>query len=182
MICRDRAGADAEAPALECPRRSRSPTAGACGRRADLAETAAEVQVERIENSALVIRTKDRYERVRCLKAHGKGIETTMREFGLAKEAVRRLCRAITQSSGTQGSTHRFMDHAPFRTIHDHRRPHRPGFIVKMRRVHDLYDPARGRPVVLQATTSLIGRRRLLFSRVRDFSVRSVDTHRVDAP
>jgi hypothetical protein len=60
----------------------------------DLAEAAALAQVQRRENSALVARTKARYEAVHALKADGKGIKTIMRELGLAKETVRRFYRA----------------------------------------------------------------------------------------
>jgi transposase len=66
------------------------------GSRADLAEAAEVAQAARIENSALVTRTKDRYERVQALKTQGKGIKTIMRELGLAKETVRRFYRATS--------------------------------------------------------------------------------------
>ncbi len=64
------------------------------GGSADLAETAAVAQAGRAENSALVTRTKDRYERVQALKGQGRGIKAIMRELGLAKETVRRFYRA----------------------------------------------------------------------------------------
>lgn len=66
------------------------------GSPADLAEAAEAAQAGRIENSALVSRTKDRYEQVQALKTQGKGIKTTMRELGLAKETVRRFYRATS--------------------------------------------------------------------------------------
>ncbi|MGH3814015.1 MAG: ISL3 family transposase [Pseudonocardiaceae bacterium] len=50
--------------------------------------------MQRKENSALVARTKARYQAVHALKADGKGIKTIMRDLGLAKETVRRFYRA----------------------------------------------------------------------------------------
>jgi hypothetical protein len=64
------------------------------GSAADLAEAAQAAQHQRTENSALVTRTKDRYQAVQSLKADGKGIKTIMRELRLAKETVRRFYRA----------------------------------------------------------------------------------------
>lgn len=64
------------------------------GTSADLVELAEAAQVQRKENSALVTRTKARYQAVQALKADGKGIKTIMRELGLAKETVRRFYRA----------------------------------------------------------------------------------------
>lgn len=61
---------------------------------ADPAEQATATHAERREDSALVIRTKARYEQVQALKAQGKGIKPIMRELGLAKETVRRFYRA----------------------------------------------------------------------------------------
>ena len=66
------------------------------GSAADLAEAAALAQVQRRESSALVTRTKARYQAVQALKADGKGIKTIMRELGLAKETVRRFSRATS--------------------------------------------------------------------------------------
>ena len=60
----------------------------------DLVERAEAAQVQRKENSALVTRTKARYQAVHDLKADGKGIKTIVRELGLAKETVRRFYRA----------------------------------------------------------------------------------------
>lgn len=60
----------------------------------DPAEAAETAQAERIDNSALVTRTKGRYEAVQALKAQGKGIKAIMRELELAKETVRRFYRA----------------------------------------------------------------------------------------
>jgi hypothetical protein len=60
----------------------------------DLVERAEAAQVQRKENSALVTRTKARYQAVQALKADGKGIKTIVRELGLAKETVRRFYRA----------------------------------------------------------------------------------------
>jgi hypothetical protein len=61
---------------------------------ADLVEAAQAAQLQRIENSALVTRTKARYQAIQALKADGKGIKTIMRELHLAKETVRRFSRA----------------------------------------------------------------------------------------
>ena len=49
---------------------------------ADLIEAAEAAHTERKENSALVARTKARYEQVQALKAQGKGIKPIMRELG----------------------------------------------------------------------------------------------------
>ena len=51
---------------------------------------------ERVEQTALVIRTRARYAAVQELLAQGKGIKPIMRELGLAKETVRRFARAAT--------------------------------------------------------------------------------------
>jgi hypothetical protein len=64
------------------------------GAAADLVKAAQLAQVQRQENSALVERTKARYQAVHALKGDGKGIKTIMRELGLAKETVRRFARA----------------------------------------------------------------------------------------
>jgi hypothetical protein len=64
------------------------------GRGVDLVEAARAAQLQRTENSALVARTKARYQAVQSLKADGKGIKTIMRELRLAKETVRRFYRA----------------------------------------------------------------------------------------
>jgi transposase len=64
------------------------------GSAADLAEAAQAAQLQQRERSALVERTKTRYEAVQALKADGEGIKTIMRELGLAKETVRRFFRA----------------------------------------------------------------------------------------
>jgi transposase len=61
---------------------------------ADLVKAAEVAQVQRTENSALITRTKARYQTIQALKAKGKGIKTIMRELGLAKETVRRFYRA----------------------------------------------------------------------------------------
>ncbi|MGH3515261.1 MAG: ISL3 family transposase, partial [Pseudonocardiaceae bacterium] len=64
------------------------------GTAADLAPAAEVAHAERKENSALVARTKARYQAVHALKTNGKGIKTIMRELELAKETVRRFYRA----------------------------------------------------------------------------------------
>ncbi|MBV9382999.1 MAG: ISL3 family transposase [Streptosporangiaceae bacterium] len=62
----------------------------------DLAQLAADAAVQRAEDSALARRTKERYEQVQALRAQGLGIKPIMRQTGLAKETVRRFCRAQT--------------------------------------------------------------------------------------
>jgi transposase len=64
------------------------------GSAADLTKATQVAQVQRRENSALVTRTKARYQAVQTLKADGKGVKTIMRELDLAKETVRRFYRA----------------------------------------------------------------------------------------
>jgi transposase len=71
-----------------------APEAPVEGRAADLVKAAEAAQHQRSENSALVARTKARYQAVQTLKADGKGIKTIMRELDLAKETVRRFYRA----------------------------------------------------------------------------------------
>ena len=62
----------------------------------DLQQVAAEAAAARMEESALVRRTRRRYEEVQALVAQGKGIKPIMRELGLAKETVRRFARAAS--------------------------------------------------------------------------------------
>jgi Transposase len=62
----------------------------------DLQQVATEAAAARIEESALVQRTRRRYEEVQALLAQGKGIKPIMRELGLAKETVRRFARAAS--------------------------------------------------------------------------------------
>jgi len=62
----------------------------------DLPQIAAGVADQRFEDSALVRRTRERYEAVQALRAQGKGIKPIMRELGLAKETVRRFARAAS--------------------------------------------------------------------------------------
>jgi transposase len=66
------------------------------GSAADLAEAAQTAQADRRESSALVTRTKQRYQAVHALRAQGKSIKAIMRELQLAKETVRRFYRATT--------------------------------------------------------------------------------------
>ena len=61
---------------------------------AGLQQAAADAMRQRAEDSALAVRTRQRYEQVQALKAQGKGIKPIMRETGLAKETVRRFYRA----------------------------------------------------------------------------------------
>jgi transposase len=62
----------------------------------DLTQVAADVATTRAENSAIVVRTRQRYAAVQALVAQGKGIKPIMRELGLAKETVRRFARATS--------------------------------------------------------------------------------------
>jgi len=62
----------------------------------DLQQVAAEAAAARIEESALVQRTRQRYEAVQALLAQGNGIKPIMRELHLAKETVRRFARAAS--------------------------------------------------------------------------------------
>jgi transposase len=62
----------------------------------DLQQAAIEAAARRAEDSALAVRTRQRYEQVQTLKASGKGIKPIMRETGLAKETVRRFYYAGT--------------------------------------------------------------------------------------
>jgi transposase len=63
---------------------------------ADLQQAAAAAAARRAEESALAVRTRQRYEQVQALRAQGKGVKPIMRETGLAKETVRRFYRAAT--------------------------------------------------------------------------------------
>ena len=60
----------------------------------DLQQAAAAAAARRAEESALAVRTRQRYELVQALRAQGKGIKPIVRETGLAKETVRRFYRA----------------------------------------------------------------------------------------
>ena len=62
----------------------------------DLQQAAAAAAARRAEDSALAVRTRQRYEQVQALRAQGKGIKPIMRETGLAKETVRRFYRAAS--------------------------------------------------------------------------------------
>ena len=62
----------------------------------DLHQAAIAAAARRVEDSALAIRTRQRYEQVQALRAQGKGIKPIMRETGLAKQTVRRFYRAAT--------------------------------------------------------------------------------------
>jgi transposase len=63
---------------------------------AERAAAAAAAAAERVEQTAVVIRTRARYAAVQELLAQGKGIKPIMRELGLAKETVRRFARATS--------------------------------------------------------------------------------------
>jgi transposase len=62
----------------------------------DLEQAAAAAAARRAEQSALAVRTRQRYEQVQALRAQGKGIKPIMRQTGLAKETVRRFYRAAS--------------------------------------------------------------------------------------
>ena len=62
----------------------------------DLHQPAAEAASRRAEESALAVRTRQRYEQVQALRAQGQGIKPIMRQTDLAKETVRRFYRAAT--------------------------------------------------------------------------------------
>jgi len=51
----------------------------------DLEQAAATAAAQRAEESALAVRTRERYEQVQALRAQGKGIKPIMRQTGLAK-------------------------------------------------------------------------------------------------
>ena len=63
---------------------------------ADLQQAAIDAAARRVEESALAVRTRQRYDLVQGLKAKGKGIKPIMRETGLAKDTVRRFYYAET--------------------------------------------------------------------------------------
>ena len=62
----------------------------------DPQQAAIAAAARRAEESALAVRTRQRYEQVQALRAQGKGVKPIMRETGLAKETVRRFYRAAT--------------------------------------------------------------------------------------
>ena len=86
------------APAWKNPPPSRTGTAPAPRKRTSLtcSRPRAEAAARRAEESALAVRTRQRYEQVQALRAQGKGIKPIMRQTGLAKETVRRFYRAAT--------------------------------------------------------------------------------------
>jgi len=61
-----------------------------------LQQAAADAAARRAQDSALAVRTRQRYEQVQALRAQGKGIKPVMRETGLSRETVRRYWRAGT--------------------------------------------------------------------------------------
>ena len=62
----------------------------------DLQQAATQAAAARIEESALVRRTRPGMSEVQALLAQGKGIKPIMRELGLAKKTVRRFARAAS--------------------------------------------------------------------------------------
>lgn len=60
----------------------------------DLDQVATQAAARQAEQSRLVERIRDRYERVQALQAQGLGIKAIVRELGLARETVRRYARA----------------------------------------------------------------------------------------
>jgi transposase len=82
-----------EEPAAEEPE---EPAAPGTPEVPDLQRAAADAAARRVEESALAVRTRQRYDLVQSLKAQGKGIKPIKRETGLAKETVRRFYYAET--------------------------------------------------------------------------------------
>jgi hypothetical protein len=80
-----------EEPAPEEPGQPAAPDARQAP---DLQQAAIDAAARRVEESALAVRTRQRYDLVQSLKAQGKGIKPIKRETGLAKETVRRFYRA----------------------------------------------------------------------------------------
>jgi transposase len=60
----------------------------------DLEQAAAAAAEQRAADSALAVRSRERYELVQALRAQGMGIKPITRQTGLAKETVRRYYRA----------------------------------------------------------------------------------------
>jgi len=82
-----------EEPAPEEPEQPAAPDAR---QSPDLQQAAIDAAARRVEESALAVRTRQRYDLVQSLKAQGKGIKPIKRETGLAKETVRRFYYAET--------------------------------------------------------------------------------------
>ena len=82
-----------EEPAPEEPEQPAAPDARQAP---DLQQAAIDAAARRVEESALAVRTRQRYDLVQSLKAQGKGIKPIKRETGLAKETVRRFYYAET--------------------------------------------------------------------------------------
>ena len=82
-----------EEPAPEEPGQPAAPDAGQAP---DLQQAAVDAAARRVAESALAVRTRQRYDLVQSLKAQGKGIKPIKRETGLAKETVRRFYYAET--------------------------------------------------------------------------------------
>ena len=82
-----------EEPAPEEPEEPAAPEAPQAP---DLQQAAIEAAARRVGESALAVRTRQRYDLVQSLKAQGKGIKPIKRETGLAKETVRRFYYAET--------------------------------------------------------------------------------------
>ena len=82
-----------EEPAPEEPEQPASPDTPEIS---DLQQAAIDAAARRVAESALAVRTRQRYDLVQSLKAQGKGIKPIKRETGLAKETVRRFYYAET--------------------------------------------------------------------------------------
>jgi hypothetical protein len=115
----------------------------------DLQQAAAAAAARRAEDSALAVRTRQRYEQVQALKARGKGIKPIMRETGLAKETVRRLyyAGAVDELLAKEGSRQPFAGEPLMRRSLACRRPAR-------RRSRRTRMPARLGRLISQPTTA----------------------------
>ena len=82
-----------EEPAPEEPEQPAAPDARQAP---DLQQAAIDAAARRVEESALAVRTRQRFNLVQSLKAQGKGIKPIKRETGLAKKTVRRFYYAET--------------------------------------------------------------------------------------
>ena len=78
------------------PEEPEQPAAPDAGQALDRQQAAIDAAARRVAESALAVRTRQRYDLVQSLKAQGKGIKPIKRETGLAKGTVRRFYYAET--------------------------------------------------------------------------------------